>query len=596
MFRFLLVLSTIILSGFSFATSLQPLQVAGYDYQAKVFPVQLYVDHSNALTIHDISRLDFSQNVVSSRFNVPVERANYWFAFQVHNQSKASIKRIVKFDEPFLYQADLYYKLDGNKWFRERNGLDVPMVERGIKNRLPSFSINLAPGEIKTLYLMMNTKQNLLTVGLEVKSLHEFTVDEQFETAAYWLFFGMSFTMLIYNLFLLMSLRDKLYLYYALYCVTFLAFAVMYSGFDLYLISSANLHYLLAVSISISVACLAQFMRVLLQTKVNLPKIDLCLLFIIVVFSLQGLLTAINIHYYYFVIYIGMPTTLFLFLVSFYAYKKNIALANYALFGLSWHILGLFAVAGVNSGFLSFNIFTRYGFMVGSLVELLVFSLALAYRIHYLQAKQIATQSALYHSETQAKLQLEKEVKARTLDLVNVNKKLELLSQEDALTGLFNRRHFDAMLAKEWARMQRSKHSLCIILIDIDFFKQFNDTYGHPAGDQCLRLTCEVIKKSLGRSSDIAARYGGEEFVIILPESSAEEGWQVSYKIKQALKEKRINHKHNPEGLVTMSFGIAAIVPNEKISSESLIEQADLALYKSKNNGRDRISTFQIEL
>lgn len=595
MFRYLFVLSTIILSSLSFASSLQPLKVAEYDYQSRVFPVHLYVDHSKALTIHDISRLDFSGNVVPSRFNIPVERVNYWFSFQVHNQSDQFIKHIVKFDEPFLYQADLYYKQDDQTWFRDRNGLTVPMAQRSVQNRLPSFSVPLAPDETKTLYLMMNTEQNLLTVAIEVKSLHQYVVDEQFETAAYWLFFGMSFSMLMYNLFLLMSLRDKLYLHYVLYCTTFLIFAVMYSGFDLYFISSASLHYLLVVSISISVACLAQFMRVLLSTRVNLPKIDLCLRLVIILFSLQGLLTAIDINYYYLVVYIGMPTTLFLFLVSFYAYKKRIPLANYALFGLSWHLIGLFTVAGVNGGFLTFNIFTRYGFMVGSLIELFVFSLALAYRIQHLQAKQMTIQSDLYRAETKAKLQLERTVEARTLELVKANKKLEHLSQEDGLTGLFNRRYFDETLAKEWSRMQRKEHSICLILIDIDFFKQFNDIYGHQSGDQCLRLASEVIKKAIGRSSDIAARYGGEEFVIILPESNAEEGWQVAYKIKQALKSKHINHKHNPEGLVTMSFGVAAMVPNEKVFAESLIEQADLALYRSKNNGRDRITTFQLE-
>jgi len=593
--RLLLILFAFIISSGAFANNLNMMEVAGDHYEKQSFPVHIYTDYSKKLTIDDISKLDLSQNNSLSRFDIPVERANYWFIFQMYNQSGHDIDRIVKFDEAFLNQADIYYsvgddKLTTSEWLHEKNGLVVPVEEREINNRLPSFKVPLKAGETKTIYLMMNTELNLLTVGIVIKSPHSDATAEQLEIAAYWLFFGMSLAMLIYNLFLLVALRDTLYLYYVLYCSALLVFILMYSGFDLYFIRSGYWHYLLIVSISISLAFLLQFVRKLLRTKKNLPRIDLILKCLITLFTLQTLLTIFDINYAYLAAYIAMFSTLFLLLVNVIAYWKKIPLANYALFGLSWYVLGLFINAGVNSGFVPFNLFTRYGFMIGSLIELFVFSLALAYRIHHLQISKTKMQLNLYLSESKAKKELEITVKSRTAELIAVNKKLEHLSQEDGLTGLFNRRYFDYSITKEWDRMKRKQTPLCLILADIDFFKQFNDIYGHQQGDHCLRLCADIIKKSTTRSADTSARYGGEEFVILLPDSKAEDGWEVANKIKRYLQEKQISHSHNEGGMVTMSFGIAAVIPNDNSSIEQFIEAADVALYKSKNNGRNRIT------
>ncbi len=599
MLRIFLIIYSLFLSSVSLAHNYQPLQVAEANYSTDNFPLHLYIDYSKSMTIDDISELNLDENNSTSRINISVERANYWFVFQMHNQSEQAIQRIVKFDETFLYQADIYYRVKDSsstkkkhkntRWFHDQSGLAIPVAERSIHNRLPSFSVPLQPGETKTIYAKINTEINLVTVGLEVKSPYQYAQDEQIEIAGYWLFFGMSLAMFIYNLFLLISLRDKLYFHYVLYCVTFIIFVFMYSGFDLYVIKSASVHYLYIISISISFVFLLQFVRKLLETSSNLPKIDFCLRFLMALFILQSVVSGINTHYYYLIIYIAMPSTLFLLLVNVIAYFKKVPLANYALFGLSWYALGVFAVAGVNAGILPFNFFTRYGFMLGSLIELVVFSLALAYRVHDLQVNK----STLYLNLYKAKYQLEKTVKSRTAELISVNKSLQQLSQEDGLTGLFNRRFFDQTIAKEWMRLKREKGSLCLIISDIDFFKPFNDIYGHQHGDHCLRITSALIKQSTTRSADFSARYGGEEFVILLPNSNAEDGRQIANKIKQALKESHIIHSHNPGGIITMSFGISAVIPDQNNSVEQLIKQADDALYQSKENGRNCITIYK---
>tara|TARA_R110001592_G_scaffold98138_3_gene280564 strand:- start:3614 stop:5422 length:1809 start_codon:yes stop_codon:yes gene_type:complete len=598
--RILLVFLSFFLSLSALSNNLQTLQVAGDDYYAHSFPLQMYVDYSSALTIDDISKLDLSDKVGSARFNIPVERANYWFVFEVQNQSSKDIERIIKFDEALLHQADIYYQQPSNaltdqkNWFSEKSGLVVPIMGRGINNRLPSFNITLKAGEKKRLYLMANFKLNMLTIGLEIKSPNKFLTDEQLEIAAYCLFFGLSLAMLIYNFFLLIVLHDKLYFYYVAYCSTFLIFVVVYSGFNLYIFDALFWVYFFISSVSISVVFLFQFVRELLQTKHHMPRADFVLRLIMLLFIMQAILTSIDTYYHYLLIYLAIPCKLFLFLVNLWAYFKKIPLANYSLFGLSCYLLGTFTIVGVNAGFLPFNFFTRYGFMFGSMIELFVFSLALAYRVRYLQVNKTEMQLQLYLTESKAKQALKETVKSRTGELEALNKKLQHLSQEDGLTGLFNRRYFDHAIAKEWERMKRQKSPLCVVLADLDFFKEFNDLYGHQHGDHCLRITSGIIKQVTNRSADIAARYGGEEFVLLLPESESQDGLKIAHKIQKVLKEKKIEHEFNIGGLVTISFGIAATVPSDNNSIEMLIKQADVALYESKKNGRNCITIHEL--
>ncbi len=176
--------------------------------------------------------------------------------------------------------------------------------------------------------------------------------------------------------------------------------------------------------------------------------------------------------------------------------------------------------------------------------------------------------------------------------MLEANEKLELLSQEDDLTGLYNRRYFDITLQKEWQRMKRHQTPLCLIFCDVDYFKKFNDIYGHQAGDYCLRLISDIIMQTVSRSSDIAARYSGEEFAIILPECSEQDALNLVEKIQKAVISKKIPHKKSATGLVTISFGISSLIPDELNSTEVLLRQADKAVYASKEHGRNRVSLF----
>ncbi len=166
---------------------------------------------------------------------------------------------------------------------------------------------------------------------------------------------------------------------------------------------------------------------------------------------------------------------------------------------------------------------------------------------------------------------------------------LEKRAKLDGLTGIANRSFFEERLAGEWEKAGAERHSLAVIMIDVDYFKRFNDTYGHLAGDQCLRRCAEAFEKNAKRPLDLAARYGGEEFVILLPRTDRDGAALVADAIQRDIRDLAIPHSASDVGeTLTVSMGIAVASPREAEAMASFIESADRALYQAKKQGRDR--------
>lgn len=177
------------------------------------------------------------------------------------------------------------------------------------------------------------------------------------------------------------------------------------------------------------------------------------------------------------------------------------------------------------------------------------------------------------------------------------NQKLQHLACMDGLTALHNRRHFDESLQREWKRMMREKAPLSLILCDIDFFKAYNDTYGHQAGDECLKQVANILRESARRESDFVARYGGEEFALILPNTEVLGAVGVAETIRSQIKASGISHLGSEVSqFLTLSLGVASLIPNRHCSSDILLHESDLALYEAKSRGRDRVSCRSLDL
>ena len=173
-------------------------------------------------------------------------------------------------------------------------------------------------------------------------------------------------------------------------------------------------------------------------------------------------------------------------------------------------------------------------------------------------------------------------------ELRRVNKELEQLSLVDQLTGLSNRRHFDLTIDKHFTFSRRSQLPLSLIMCDVDHFKDYNDSYGHLQGDDCLKQVAHLLRSQLRRSTDLACRYGGEEFAIILPTTDLAGAHELAETIRQATLNARLPHRAARDGYLTLSLGVASNDGQYRRSSD-LIKVADDALYKAKQLGRNRV-------
>jgi len=181
--------------------------------------------------------------------------------------------------------------------------------------------------------------------------------------------------------------------------------------------------------------------------------------------------------------------------------------------------------------------------------------------------------------------------------LRKANQQLVQLATTDALTGIGNRRTYDECIEREWRRMLREQLPLSLVICDIDFFKRYNDHYGHDEGDECLRRVTQAVNAQAMRPGDVAARYGGEEFVMILPATSAEGALHIAEKIRTAVAELDIPHScSDVASCVTVSVGVSCLNPDDApgMSISSLFHAADLALYQAKRQGRNRSALNQV--
>lgn len=187
--------------------------------------------------------------------------------------------------------------------------------------------------------------------------------------------------------------------------------------------------------------------------------------------------------------------------------------------------------------------------------------------------------------------QLEGELVIAKEHLQQRNKELTVLATLDGLTGIANRRHFEDVLQLELARAARSGAAVSLVLLDVDFFKKYNDRYGHVAGDACLRQVATVLREGLARPTDLVARYGGEEFAVVLAGTGAVGARYVAERLRLAVLELGIVHPDNPAGIATISAGVASFhgAPGEAIDPDGFVSRADALLYCAKHTGRNRV-------
>jgi len=519
-------------------------------------------------------------------------RSAYWLRVSLHNPTGRSLDRMLEISNARLSDIQFYRPDAHGRYSVQRTGSAQPYATRPYSNRYYVFSLELAPHAEEVIYIRVWSEGAKL-IPVTLWEPIAYAAYERQDYLAQGAYFGTAVAMMLFNLVLFLTLRDRLYLLYIgfVFCAVIalasqngLAHEWLWPG-----MGGSWPNKLASIGFSLSAAMLTIFMRRMIQTRQVVPRLDV-ILRVLIAFFLAGPLFTI-----FFYVETAAPIGLawaicspLIMLIGVVCALKRQRSAYYFTAAFLLLLIGNASSSLAALGMLPHNPLTNYGPQVGSCFEMLMLAFALADRVHVMRRQAIAAQANLIAGLQTSERMLELRVEQRTHELQTANDHLAALSMTDGLTGISNRRRFDEVLAAEWARAARQQHSLAIGLLDIDFFKQYNDHYGHQAGDDCLRQVAQAFKSQLQRGGDLVARYGGEEFAFIAPAVDADQALAIADAVCKAISSLKLPHAHGPGGRLTVSIGVAAWTPLAGAAPDDILRAADQALYRAKQLGRNR--------
>ncbi|MDR7294748.1 diguanylate cyclase (GGDEF)-like protein [Pelomonas aquatica] len=523
-----------------------------------------------------------------------------WLRLPLRNGGSQPVQAMLDISYPLLQYLDVMLLAPDGTAVRHETGYQRAFAQRPWPGGNFSVPVTLAPGETRTLMLRV-ASANSLIVPARLWRADAFPRFDQRRLAVQMLYFGLALAVGLYNLVIFLLLRDASFGWYVLFAGSIAAALACFTGIGSnFLWPDAPYWQQRGVNVPGSVAAIAlmMFSRRMLRTPQTMPRLDLGLRALI---ALNVLLIPLLMGWFAqtapFWAVCSATTAALLLACGITGTLQRQRSAYFFVVAFSVLLVAVLLGHMRNLGVLPSNLITSAGTQAGSAVDLLLLSLALADRYARMradkeqaQARALQAEQARVQALTDSERVLEARVLERTAALEAANRQLELMSQTDGLTGLANRRHFDAVLAAEWARAQRAGQPLGLGLLDADLFKAYNDRMGHVAGDDCLRQIAAVLAETVGRrSGELVARYGGEEFAFIVPGAGAAQMLALGERIVAALRARALPHPASPTGHVTASIGLAAEVPVADRHPELLVQTADEALYAAKAAGRDRV-------
>lgn len=564
----------------------------------------------------DHIRQAYFQGGSHDALNFGYTKDRIWLKFTLSNTSDHDIERMLNIRYPLLDKITLYsdsqpeplYSLGRLLEGKNDQALDVPASYFVMP-------ITVKSNSFETYYLSVESDDSLaLPIYLTTQSALE---TQAFQYAVNFAFYiGLVITNILFAFFMTLILRDREQLYYCLFMISnhFAFFSVLEGmpntllGIDTLFINRDIIPFVVCFSMLLFTLFAASYLRLyslapkayrLSRVLVGLMIFTLLLCFILPYFYAITLSTFAS-------ILVGM---FYGSVAKTYVVRGRPGIKSFI---LAWGL----GVAGAMIyglkvwGIIPVNFFTSYSWHIGTLLEAAVFSAMMAYRAAQDRKERLValqslnkkerdlrhTQEQLLATESAAKTELELQVKQRTRDLSNLlgqledeNKSLAELSINDALTKVRNRRFFNDIYPQMWNDSIEERTPISVIMLDIDHFKRVNDDYGHLCGDHCLVTLAQIMQSSVNHSTDVVCRYGGEEFAIILTRTTAEQACVVAERIRENI-EMTIITDGECTFKVTSSFGVAGLIPTEHASPDALIALSDAALYKSKRNGRNRVT------
>jgi len=484
-----------------------------------------------------------------------------WASILINNSSANKIKKVFYIDSPWMDRADFYFIRDNKVTDKAFLGDTLPFNSRKNKTRMLSKKHVFNTGV--TLVLMRFQSKDPLIIPLFILSESKIKKVQIISSYFYGFIYGAFFILLIYNIAISMSLKDKGYVLYFLYLLSFFILNIAYTGHGFMYIWPDNIllqQWLFPFFIYLYIIFGVSFCFKFLKLKVFLSTLYRCKLWIYTGLFILAVYALIQPDQVFAVksglFFVSFLSVMYIYL-GIFALKKGNKMAKFFIPALLMGTGGASISAATTLGIIPYHLFLFHSVEVGMLIEMSILALALGSNL--------------------------KEVdKARVIAEVN--------AQIDHLTELYNRRAFIKAVLPQWHLGIRDRNQFSIILIDIDWFKNVNDDYGHAAGDAVLKDIAYTLKGKL-RKSDVLARWGGEEFIIFLPNTQRVAAMKLANVIRKKIEKMTVLH----EGLslsITASCGVADF-DDQMNDLDDLIKIADVGLYKAKNSGRNIACTVQ---
>jgi diguanylate cyclase (GGDEF)-like protein len=514
----------------------------------------------------------------------------YWLRLALHNPADQRAVQMLEIANPRISSVDFFVPDASGTVRAVHTGGDQPFATRAVANRNFVLPLELAPRAEQVVYLRVHSTIGLIVPGL-LWPEPDFAHHVRNDYAAQAWYFGMASAMLLFNLMLFIALRDRVYLLYVVFGVCAVLSIASKNGLASEFLWPdtlvwANLFYYGGVSLAL-VALLA-FTRLMLATATAAPRVDLWLRALMGAHLLAPVVFWLSIPVVaFFATVLFLLTAVVLMALGLWGVFKRMRAAYFYTGAFLALLLGGLMTPMRTLGWLPSNVFTVNGMQMGSALEMLLLAFALADRLNLMRREKLKAQRALTENLQASERLLTQRVEERTQQLQILNEKLEALTLVDDLTGVANRRQFDQVLHKEWLRMERLGQPLALLMLDVDWFKPYNDYYGHQAGDTCLHAVATAIAGQ-SRTSDLVARYGGEEFVLSAPATDAESAMALARRACEAVQALALEHVRSDKGVITISVGVAALVPGTGHTVEELLRTADAALYQAKERGRNQ--------
>lgn len=580
--RWVLILFLLSVSGATFAQSVDYVWLTTDPDVSDLAEVQQYPEASwQPVGKTGTVNIGFSSQVVWLRVTVPPGQQD----------------QLLSINYPLLDNVQLTWFQGGQKLGHFEVGDRLPFDTRPIPNRNFVFPV---PGgsEPATAFIRVDSEGSV-EIPVTVKSAIEFFEKEQLSYGWQMVFLGIMVAMALYNLFVLLIVRHSAYLWYVL---TVVASALVILNFNgllfqwLWPDSPTMNRYFTAPVIAANVLFAVMFAIHYLQIRkyslwsYRVMRMITGLSVAGVVFGLIGSYQASTA----FVSILAALVTPIAFVVGLIVWRKGQRLGGFYIAAWTPLLLGHLINSLSKIGLIPASTITDMAPQVGVILEVMLLSFALAYRISLERKRRVKAQDRILEVQRKANQTLEARVQERTEELEIANERLKALTVTDGLTQVANRRRFDEKLESEWRRARRHQHALSIILFDMDHFKKLNDVWGHLAGDDCLVQVAGTCADIIKRTGDLLARYGGEEFVVLLPETPESGAQLVAERLRKAISSLPIETGASDKTIsVTISAGVATLVPDEELTAQDLLQRADEALYAAKGAGRNRVMLYR---